>query len=124
MVEDLGRYEVERAKTDTKRLELVKAFEAYSGVALIQGKKLRELEEMAADIDRKIAAFGSVNMRAIESYETLKKELEDVAQKLETLKAERQSIFDFMETVETKKRETFMAAFEGINANFERYTKN
>jgi len=57
---------------------------------------------MAADIDRKIAAFGSVNMRAIESYETLKKELEDVAQKLETLKAERQSIFDFMETVEDK----------------------
>ena len=123
IAEDISRNEVERAKIETKRAELIKVYETYAGVVLIEEKKLRELEELAADIDKQLSSFGSVNMRAIESYDTLKKEIDDVSERLETLKTERQSIFDFMETVELKKRETFMTAFEVIKGNFEKIYK-
>ncbi len=123
IAEDIGKHEVEKAKIETRHAELVKAFEAYAGVALLEGKKLKELEEAASEIDKQLASFGSVNMRAIENYETLKKEMDEVTGRLETLKIERQSIFDFMETVEQKKRETFMAAYEIIKQNFEEIFK-
>ncbi len=121
--EDISRNEVEKAKIETKQLELLKAYEIYAGIALIEGKRLRELEEMAAAIDKQLSSFGSVNMRAVENYEILKKEIDEVIEKLETLKVERQSIFDFMETVEQRKRETFNAAFEIIKNFFENIFK-
>jgi len=118
--EDLSRQEIEKAKVETRYNDLRREFEAYAGVELVADVKLKELEGLVADLEEKLSKFGQVNMRAIESYETLKKEIEEINQKLETLKTERQSIFDFMETVEQKKRETFMGAFEVIKKNFEK----
>ena len=124
MAEDMGRQEVEKAKIETKLLDLKKEYENYAGVELIPDKKLKELLEDVAEIEKLLAAYGSVNMRAIETYETLKKEIDEVSEKLETLKNERQSIYDFMETVEQKKRETFMTAFDIIKKNFEKIYKD
>ena len=119
IMEELSRQEIEKARIETRYDDLMKESEAYAGVELLAGRKQKDLEALVSDMETQLAAFGSVNMRAIESYENLKKEIEEINEKLETLKNERQSIFDFMETVEQKKRETFMAAFEVVKKNFE-----
>jgi len=124
MGEEISRQEVEKARIETKLADLKKEYETYAGVELIADKKLKDLMETVSEIEKQLTLFGSVNMRAIESYETLKKEIEEVSEKLETLKSERQSIYDFMETVEQKKRETFMTAFEIIKKNFENIYKD
>lgn len=118
--EDLGRQEIEKAKIETKHADLRKELEAYAETPAIPDKKTKELEAMLLDAETRLHEFGSVNMRAVESYDTLKKEIEEITAKLETLKNERQSIYDFMETVEQKKRDTFMEAFDIVKGNFEK----
>lgn len=116
--ERTGKIEIEKARIETRISDLKKEFEVYSGTEPID-KKIGELESGANGIEKDLAEFGPINMRAIETYDEIKTKLDDVSEKLETLKNERQSIFNFMEKVENKKRETFMKTFEVVRQNFE-----
>jgi chromosome segregation protein len=118
--EEIGKYEVEKARIETELSGFRKQYEQYAGVEVFTDKDLAEVRKLAHDLERKINSLGNVNMRAIESFEALKKEIDEVNVKLETLKTERQSIFDFMAAVEQKKMETFMKAFEVVRTNFEK----
>jgi chromosome segregation protein len=112
-------FTIEKAKITTRLEDLRREFSKYEGVELID-KSVKDLEDMAAKMDQELTSFGSVNMRSIETFEVIKKEFEEITEKLETLKKERQSIFDFMDKIESKKRDTFMEAFDKVKANFER----
>ncbi len=115
----LSDYMVEKAKISQKLEDLRKEYERYKGVELIE-KSVKELEDLAVKLEENLTNFGSVNLRAVETYEVIKSEYEDITSKLETLKTERQTIFDFMDKIEQKKKETFMEAFERVKDNFER----
>lgn len=118
--ERIGKREVDKARIETRLGDLREESKVYSGEELIMDKKRRELEELALNIEDQLQEFGSVNMRAVESYDILEKEFKDITEKLETLKSERQSIFNLMEVVEQRKRETFMKTFDVVKKNFER----
>lgn len=117
--EDVTRLEVEKAKIETRLAEFRKQYEPFIGVETFSSKPLDEVKALVHELEKKISRLGDVNMRAIESYEALKKEIDEVTEKLETLKVERQSIFDFMAEVEKRKTETFMKAFEVVKSSFE-----
>jgi chromosome segregation protein len=118
--EEISKLEVEKARIETELSGVQKQYEQFAGVETFTDKDLAEVRKLAHDLERKINSLGNVNMRAIESFEALKKEIDEVNAKLETLKTERQSIFDFMAAVEQKKMETFMKAFEVVRTNFEK----
>ncbi len=110
---------VEMAKITTRLEELRKTFKGYEGAKIID-KSVKELEDAALKLEQKLTEFGQVNLKAVDSYESVKEEYEQISSKLETLKTERQSIFDFMEKIEAKKKATFMEAFDKVKSNFER----
>ncbi len=116
--EKIGKIDIEMAKIETKISDLQQEFEPYSGIETID-KKISELESEVGRIETEMVGFGAINMKAIETYDAIKAELDEVTEKLETLKNERQSIFNFMEKVESKKRETFMKTFDVVKQNFE-----
>ncbi|MFH0861827.1 MAG: AAA family ATPase [Candidatus Altiarchaeota archaeon] len=115
----LQDYMVEKATINTRLDDLRREYGKYEGVALIE-KAVKELTDLAEKLERDLTAFGSVNLRSVETYEVIKKEFDEINAKLDTLKSERQSIFDFMDKIESKKRDTFMEAFDKVKANFER----
>jgi len=117
--EKLSDYMVEKAKITTRLEDLKREFGKYEGVELLD-KSVKDLEILAEKLEGNLLQFGSVNMRAIETYDVIKKEFDEIMEKLDTLKSERQSIFDFMDKIETKKRATFMEAFDKVKSNFER----
>lgn len=109
---------IKKASFETKISDFREEFKPYSGIEVL-GEGLKRLESMVSEITTSLEALGSVNMRAIETYEVIRKEFDETMERLETLKNERQSIFDFMEKVEQKKRETFMDAFDFVRKSFE-----
>ncbi len=117
--ENLSGYMIEKAKIETRLEDMNKDYERYDGVELLD-KSVKDLEELASRMEGDLLAFGTVNLRAIETYDVIKNEYDEISEKLDTLKKERQSIFDFMEKIEQKKRVTFMEAFEKVKFNFER----
>ncbi|MBU0762713.1 MAG: hypothetical protein KKD39_06775, partial [Candidatus Altiarchaeota archaeon] len=114
----LSDYMVEKAKITQKLEDLRKEYERYKGVELVE-KSIKDLEELVVKLEQNLTEFGSVNLRAVETYDVIKKEYEEITEKLETLKTERQSIFDFMDKIEQKKKATFMEAFDKVKENFE-----
>lgn len=116
--EGINKVSVEKARTETELAALQKEFNKYSETHLVD-KRVKELEGAIFRLERKLEDFGPINMKAIETYDVVKNEYDDIVEKLETLKRERQSIFDFMDQVEKKKYDTFMKTFEVVKKNFE-----
>ena len=117
--EQINQLTIEKAKNDTQLEGLNKEFEKYAGAEILD-KSMKDLKEELEKLEQSMQQFGSINMRAIETFEQVKKEYEETFERLSTLKTERQSIYDFMEKVEQKKYDTFMKTFEVVKANFER----
>jgi chromosome segregation protein len=115
----MNEHIIEKAKISIQLEERRREYGKYDGVALLE-KSVKDLTDAADKLEQQLTSFGSVNMRAIETFDVIKKEYDDITQKLETLKKERQSIFDFMDKIESKKRDVFMEAFDKVKANFER----
>ena len=114
----MSEFVIEKTKNDTRLEELRREFKNYEGVELLE-KSLKDLSEDVEKLEKQLLEFGTVNMKAIETYDIVKKEYDDISGKLDTLRSERQSIFDFMDKIEKKKRESFMEAFEVVKRNFE-----
>ncbi len=116
---EINRLLIRKATIETKISDAREDFIPYTETEILD-KKLKELEQNVQEIKNSLEDIGSVNLKSIETYDTVKKEFDEIQDKLETLKNERQSIFDFMEKVEQKKRETFNEAFDFVKKNFER----
>ena len=74
-----------------------------------------------AEINRlegEMEALEPVNMLAIEEYDSVSNELEDLRDKRGTLVEEAEGIRDRIQSYEEKKRSTFMDSFEAINEQF------
>jgi len=111
--------EVEKAKIDQRLVDVREAYKEYEGKELEIKHGERELENMISKNEKDLAELGSVNMLAIEAYDTIKKDYEDLVSKMEKLEEEKQAVMDFMDEIETKKQEIFMETFLEISSKFE-----
>lgn len=70
------------------------------------------------ELDEKIATMGNVNMKALEIYEGLKKEYDDLSWKVKKLDSEKEEVHKVIREVESKKKGTFMDTFTVLEKNF------
>ncbi len=70
-------------------------------------------------LEAEMEALEPVNMLAIEEYDEVQAELDDLLGKKETLVEEAEGIRDRIETYEARKKETFMDAYDAIDAYFQ-----
>ena len=78
-------------------------------------------EEVQSAIDRltgEMEALEPVNMLAIDEYDEVESELDDLRQRRDVLVDEREAIEERIDRFDRQKKETFADAFDAINANF------
>ena len=76
-------------------------------------EKLKKAEEI-------LIRIGSVNLRAIEVYDNVKKEYDAVAEKAGTLEKEKNEIMKIIQEIDIKKKKTFNKTLQDLNTLFER----
>ncbi|WP_353635217.1 chromosome segregation protein SMC [Halobacterium sp. NMX12-1] len=81
---------------------------------------LDEVEENVARLERQMEALEPVNMKAIEEYDDVEADLDDLEDKRETLVEERDGIQERIDQYDEQKKSTFMDAFDAINDQFQR----
>ena len=79
---------------------------------------LASVKGQITKLENRMAELEPVNMLAIDEYDRVEAELDDLTEKRETLGEEADGIRDRIDAFEARKRETFMEAFEGINEEF------
>jgi len=95
--------------------------ELESQVGEYDPEEIPDHETVEAEINRlegEMAALEPVNMLAIEEYDKVSDELEDLRDKRGTLVEEAEGIRDRIQSYEDKKRSTFMDSFEAIDEQF------
>jgi chromosome segregation protein len=108
------REEVERLAWEIEELE--------GEVGDYDPEAIPDHDEVEANVDRlerEMAALEPVNMLAIDEYDEVEAALEDLQDRRDTLVDERDGIEERIEGYEDRKRETFMAAFDAIDAHFQ-----
>lgn len=115
--EQINYLKIGKAKLDAEKEALEMEMTDYVGIEMMKGS-LNVIEEKLSKTKEAIQQIGSINMRALEVYESVKSEYDIVQEKVDILDKEKQDILAVIEEVDRKKRRAFMKTFKAISSLF------
>lgn len=126
-LEDSRKYEIQANTLSLKIAEmnaqlsaLQYEFQQYEGVKIGTTKNEADLRNEIVKFEKLSTEIGSVNMRALEIYEEVEREYNNLLNKKDTLGKEKDDVMAMMAEIESKKKELFMRTYEVINTNFKK----
>ncbi|MEK6922920.1 MAG: chromosome segregation protein SMC [Nanoarchaeota archaeon] len=116
----INEISLERAKTVAELEALQQEFEPYIGVKLRRNISSDDLKKEINEFEKLLSNIGSVNLRALDVYETILKEFEELTNKKESLQKEKDAVLALMAEIEGKKKRVFLKTYKQIADNFQR----
>ncbi|MFC1690812.1 chromosome segregation protein SMC [Nanoarchaeota archaeon] len=124
--DDIKKYEqkitafsLENAKYKAELAAFDQEFEQYKEAKIDEKKSDEELKREISQFERMVANIGSVNMKALEIYDSAEKEYYGLVEKKERLGKEREDVLMMINEIEAKKTELFMKTLEVVNGHFQ-----
>ena len=96
-------------------------FQQYEGVKLDLSKSEEQLKSDIRKFESMREQIGSVNMRALEIYEEVEKQYNELVGKKDRLGKEKEDVLKMMEEIESKKKGIFMKVFNVVNDTFKKF---
>jgi len=116
----INEISLQRAKTVAELEALKDEFEPYIGTKLRRNISLEDLKKEISDFERILRNIGNVNLKALEVYETILTEFEELNTKKTSLQKEKDSVLVMMAEIEGKKKRVFLKTYKEIAENFKR----
>ncbi len=116
----LNEISLQRAKMVAELEALQSEYEPYIGTKLRRNISREDLKKEMSDFERLLKEIGNVNMRALEIYDIILKEFEDLMNKNKHLKKEKEDVLVLMTEIEGKKKRIFLKTYKQIADNFAR----
>lgn len=117
--EEKNALTIANAKIDAELGTVKTELEPLQGInPLPHLKTVQDSKKRQSELRRRIEDMGNVNMKALEIFETAKKEFEKLSWRVNKLGTEKGSVEDVIGKIESKKKETFLETFTKINDNF------
>jgi chromosome segregation protein len=117
---EINLLSLKNAETRAKLAGLQEEFARYQNVELLKDRNVEQLQEEIAKFEVTLAQMSAVNMKALEIYEQVEKEYNELIEKKGSLEKEKVDIMTMMNEIETKKKDHFMKTFDKANDNFQR----
>ncbi len=114
----LNSLSLDNAKVTAELDGLKEEYKEFEGVPIYKSKDQELIKKEIWEFEKMVSDIGAVNMRALEVYDQVEKEYNQVNEKKNTLVTEREDVLMMMNEIETKKKDLFMVTYEGINENF------
>ncbi len=111
--------EIESARVETRLVEIQKSAKEYNLEGVEVKHSERELEERIVRLEKELASMGNINMLALDQFDRLKEDYEELKKKMDKLVEEKQAVLNFMQEVEKNKKDTFMKTFLEVSSHFE-----
>ncbi len=126
-VDDLSRKEelemntlsLEQAKVRAELAGIKEDFAQYEGIELDMQKPEEQLKKEISDFEKMKENIGSVNMRALEIYESVEKEYNSLLEKKESLKKEKDDVVGLIADIDGRKKDLFMNTYNIVSKNFQ-----
>jgi len=116
--EKLNRFNIDRAKIDGELAGLQEEFKDYADATIRRNMKIEQLMYEIRQFDRVMKDMGNVNLRALEIYEDVNKQYQEILDKKQKLKLEKEDVLTMMEEIDSKKQYSFMKVFKVLQHQF------
>lgn len=110
---------IRKAKLKAEIDSLIEESKEYQNIEVLKNASFTAVKQNIISLEEKMSSFGQVNLKALEKWNQLKKEFDDLTWKIGKLDSERHDIQKVIDKIENKKREIFFNTFEKIRKNFE-----
>ncbi len=114
----INDFTIEKSKIEVRETDLKEEEKYYVGIEPISEKTVPDLKERLEIIEKRLQNIGAVNLKAVDNFSELKKEVDEIQQKSEKLSEERLAVLDMIDKIEIKRTNVFMECFNEINKNF------
>lgn len=116
---DVNDFKIERARVNAEIENFETELLEFPNIEIVGGSKetLIERLERAREI---ISRIGTVNLRSLEVYDSIKKEYDSIKEKAEVIDNEKEDIMKIIEEIDKKKKRTLLQTLNKINELFSR----
>lgn len=114
---EINRLKIEKARVEVERDKYRLELEEYGKIKYIQEESFI-LERKIKEMSRKINLLGLINMKAIEEYENLKMEFDEIKEKYDKIVKEKKAVLDMIKNIELRRKEVFYDCMTKISYHF------
>ena len=117
--QEVNNFKIEKARVGAIVENLETELEEFSGIEIIKLPR-EKLVQRLAKTQELFSRIGTVNMRSLEVYDSIKKEYEAVQEKVEIIDKEKNGILKIIHEIDIKKKKTFLKTLTALNEIFSR----
>lgn len=115
--QEMNDFKIDKAKFDAEIENLEIEMLEFKGIETIKAKK-EVLIARLTRIQEILSKIGSVNLRSLEVYDSVKKEYDLIKEKIEIIEKEKQEIFTMIHNIDVRKKKTFLKTLKDLNEIF------
>ena len=117
--QEINNFKIERAKIGAMVENLETELLDFSLIQIIKAKR-EVLTERLARTQEFLTKIGSINLRSLEVYDSVKQEYDLVREKLEIISNEKEGILKIIREIDIKKKKAFLKTLGELNEIFSR----
>jgi len=120
--EEMNEKNIDKTKLEIRYNELKREWQKYKDIPLLEESAVA-LTDKVNEVEKQLTNLGNVNLKAIDMYNKISKEVNDIREKSKKLEEERESIMNLIAEIEKKKMIAFTQTFNALNEYFKQYFK-
>ncbi|HTZ41905.1 MAG TPA: chromosome segregation SMC family protein, partial [Candidatus Omnitrophota bacterium] len=115
--QDMNDLKIEDAKLNAEFENLKIELKEFEGIEKIKAPKDTLIERLVRTQET-LSNIGSVNLRSLEVYDSVKKEYDSIKEKMTVIESEKTSILEVIKEIDFRKKKTFIKTFNALNEIF------
>ena len=117
--QEVNNFKIEKARIDAEIENFETEMLEFPNIEIIKTNK----ENLAVHLNKTkeiLSRIGSVNLRSLEIYDSIKQEYETIKEKVEIIEKEKQSVLKIIHEIDIKKKKSFLQTLNSLNEIFSR----
>ena len=117
--QEMNELKIEKARVDAEIENLETEMLEFEKIEIIKANK-DSLVQRLAKAHEILSKIGTVNLRSLEVYDSIKEEYDAIKEKAETISEERGGVLKIIYEIDVKKKKTFIQTLKKLNELFSR----
>jgi len=115
--QEMNNFKIEKARIDAEVENLEIEMLNFNGIEVIKTNR-ESLVQKVEKTQEILSKIGSVNLRSLEVYDEIKKEYDEIKNKIEIISKEKEGIMRIIHEIDIKKKKTFLKTLHELNDIF------
>ena len=117
--QEINNFKIDKARVDAIVENLEAELLEFNSIQIVKSKRENLVERLARTQDM-LTKIGTINLRSLEVYDSVKREYDLVRDKAETITKEKEGILKIIHEIDIKKKKTFLKTLTELNEKFSR----